>query len=155
MVDLGRAGVGTMKEMTCCVSEERMTNGMSVNDSSCKIMNEMPIHLFVFRRSMWRANLRGRRVIILPHRPDLPFQPPTEEVDLTTSPTRFDAAGVVEIHDKEPMDLSEQAPGPLSLGSRRPSTPSSSEFERFEIPSMHSATRFQRRPMAIRHLTGA
>ena len=30
VADLGRAGVGTMEEMTCCVSEERMRKGMRV-----------------------------------------------------------------------------------------------------------------------------
>ena len=104
-------------------------NGMSVNNSSCKLMNRMPIRLFIFRRSMWRSHLRGRRVLRQPHRPDLPFQPPSEEVDLTTLPTRLDAAGVVEIYEGEPMDLSEQAPGPSGLGCRRPSSPASSTSE--------------------------
>ena len=87
---------------------------------------------------MWISHLRGRRVLRQPHRPDVPFQPPTEEVDLTTSPARLDAAGVIEIDEREPMDLSEQAPGPSGLGRHRPSSPASSTSERMESrrPSM-------------------
>ena len=118
MEDLGRAGVGTMEEMTCCVREERMMCGASENVHSGELSSDIPIHLFVFRRSMWRANLRGRRVISRPHRPEMPFRPPTDEVNLTTSPTRFDAAGAVKIIDhQEPMDTGEQAP--LVTGIRR------------------------------------
>ena len=78
-----------------------------------------------------------------PSPPGNAFPATYRRVDLTTSPTRFDAAGVVEIPD-EPMDLSEQAPDASGLGSRRPATPvpANGEEMRSDIPSMYASAPF-------------
>ena len=65
----------------CCVREERMVCGASVDEPSRKILNRVPIRVFVSRSSMGRAYLRGRWPIGPVHRPEMPFQPPGEPTE--------------------------------------------------------------------------
>ena len=161
---LGRAGVGTMEEMTFCMREERIIFGASVNVLSCKQLNRvpiLPIHVFDFRSRMGRAYLRGRLVIGPVYRREMPFRPPTEMIDQTVDePMPAPAgqmSGLMEIpaadtSARDPLNinptLDKQAPGSAGLGSRlslpqsRDVPPSSPETEWHSQLSFDSAMVF-------------